>query len=166
MQIPLRYFKCSRSIYLWLLKLQLLFLLPIEIFHIYLLDLFTLFQLSLFIYDQGKATGYFTCSPGKLWQTIEFVFSSLLILNFAVKYFLSILSEIVNPRQIRRLTTGLLKSLDQRASKYSLQNFSENRTEQQNTIILHFILSVDNKMSNQTRWHHYTTLMTDIVTKC
>ena len=36
-----------------------------EKYFIYLLDLFTLFQLSLFIYDQGKATGYFTCSPAQ-----------------------------------------------------------------------------------------------------
>lgn len=112
-----------------------------------------------------KSKRVFACSPGKLWQTIEFVFSSLLIFNFAVKYFLSILSEIVNPRQIRRLTTGLLTSLDQRASKYSLENSSENRTAEYH-YFTYFILSVDNKMSNQTRWHHYTTLMTDIVTKC
>lgn len=72
----------------------------------FLLDLFILFQVSLFIYD--PATGYFPCRLGKLRQTIEFVPFFFLILNFAAKYFLSILSEIVNLPQIRRLTTGLL----------------------------------------------------------
>ena len=79
-----------------------------------------------------KSKRVFACSPGKLWQTIEFVFSSLLIFNFAVKYFLSILSEIVNPRQIRRLTTGLLTKEHQ-----NIPLKTSPKIEQQNTIILH-----------------------------